>query len=139
MFPHFSENLGRLQDNDFQLPEILTTLPSPKHGEWRGRLILPVYKPSKPLPGQLMSHFLVNAINIHNCFSRERCKENVFPTAEDMKGRIQNMKKYLDLLHCFMHKLSVPLRISLCTGSDCATASRLFPVLVLFMVQKQIN
>lgn len=68
---------------------------------------LPVYKQSKALPGQLLFHLLVNAINIHNCFSRHKRKENIFPTAEDMKGRIQNMKKCLELLHCFRHKLSV--------------------------------
>ena len=121
----------------FHLLEILTTTSSPNHGEWRERLSLPVYKQRKVLPGQLLFHLLVNAINIPNCFSRQKCKENIFPTAEDMKGRIRNMKKCLELLHCFRHKMFVSTyfamyRVSLC---HCFQA---FP-LILFMVQKQIN
>lgn len=96
---------------------------------------LPVYEQRKAVPGQLLSHLLVNVIKVHNCFSRQKCKENISPTAEDMKGRIQNMKKGLDLLHCFRHNWSVCVGMALCAGSHCATVSRLFPVLILFLVQ----
>lgn len=98
---------------------------------------LPVYEQRKAFPGQLLFHLLVNAINIHNCFSRQKCKDNIFPTAEDMKGRIQNMKKCLELLHCFTHKLSVSTYITMyrLSLSHCFQD---FP-LILFIVQKQIN
>lgn len=92
---------------------------------------------SKALPGQLLFHLLVNAINICNCFSRQKCKENIFPTAEDMKGRIQNMKKYLELLHCFRHKLSVSTYITM-YGVGLYHWFQAFP-LIQFVVQKQIN
>lgn len=71
----------------FQQLEILMTPSSPNHGEWWERLSLPVYEQRKALPGQLLFHLLVKAIKI-NCFSSQKCKENVFSAAEDTKGRI---------------------------------------------------
>lgn len=93
----------------FPSPWIPMASSSLKRGEWWERSSFPVYKQRKALPGQVLFHLLVSPINICNCFSRQKCKENVFPTAEDMKGRMQNVKKCLELLHCFKHKSSLYL------------------------------
>lgn len=85
-------------------------------GECWERLSLPVYKQRKSLPGQPLLHLLGTAINIPNCFSRQKCKDNIFPTAEGMKGRMQNMKTPLEFFHCFKHKSFISVFITMCRG-----------------------